>query len=83
MHLLLEMFCLPVFLIIDKVPHVLAHREETNLMYRGPLFPSFKILLVFFDRIFFWTLLVLRAGMCFWWCSCGSRYGFTKSKMKK
>ena len=50
----------PVFLTIDKEPHVLAEREETNLMCGSPLFRTFKILLVFFDRIFFSTLHVYQ-----------------------
>ena len=34
--------------------------KETHLMCGGLLFPIFKILLVFFDRLFFSTLLVYQ-----------------------
>ena len=34
--------------------------KETNLMCGAPLFPNFKILLIFFDCVFFLTLLVYQ-----------------------
>ena len=61
MRLLLGMCGLPV-------PHVFVQGEETNQMCGRALFPSFKVLLVFFDRIFLSTLLeyqreILYQGM--------------------
>ena len=73
MHLLLETCGLSVFLIIDKVSYVLAQREERNLMCSCPLFPSFKILLVFFRffyRIFFSTLLVYQRKILYQVLEC-------------
>ena len=70
MRLLLKMCGLPVFSIVDRVPHVLTQHEETNLMCGGPFFPSFKILLVFFDDTFFWTLLVYQREILFQGLEC-------------
>ena len=54
MRLLLEMCGLPVFLMIDKVPHELAQREEMNL----------EILLVFFDRISYQRVVLYQKVEC-------------------
>ena len=39
--------------------------EETNLMCSGPLSPSFKVLLVFFDCILFLTLLAYKRDILY------------------
>ena len=44
--------------------------KETNLMCGGPLFPNFKILLVFFDRVFFSTLLVCQRKILYQMLEC-------------
>ena len=70
MCLLLEMCGLFLFFIINRWPHVLAQREETNLMCGDPFFPSFKVLLVFFDHIFFSTLLVYQTEILYQGLEC-------------
>ena len=45
-------------------------RKETNLMYGGPLFPSFEILLVYFDRVFFSTLLLYQRETSYQMLEC-------------
>ena len=70
MRLLLKICGLPVFVIIDRVPNVLAQREEANVMCGGTLFPSFKIFLVFFDCIFFSTPLEYQREILYQGLEC-------------
>ena len=44
--------------------------KETNLMCSGPLFANLKILLVFFDRVFFSKLLVCQRKIFYQMLEC-------------
>ena len=54
--------------------------KETNRMCGGPLFSSFKILLLFFDSVFSRRCFYVKRWFCikcwnmFWWRSCGNRW---------
>ena len=44
--------------------------KETNLMWGGPLFTNFRIMLVYFDRVFFSTLLVYQSKILYQMPEC-------------
>ena len=56
--------------------------KETNLMWGDPFFPNFKILLVFFNRVFFSTLLVYQRKILYQMPNKGWVQNFRKCESK-